>query len=252
MTSARRLEPVAARSPTCDLDAADTAAVDAPRARAVRRRAHPGGRAGVGRARPARVGRAAARAAPRGARVPPPLRAAADRCSSAGCRSATRTCRRRPRPPTPCSATPTVAAAVLMMVACGLGDPVAYLAEKSGALVQDVVPVPGQGELLGQRRLGAADVPQRERLSPARARLPAAAVPARRPRPHRGPAHRLPARGAAAAVRRGPRGALRAGVHHRSAAVVRRRRRSARAAAGAARRRPRTPTCGWPRSRRPR
>ncbi len=38
----------------------------------------------------------------------------------------------------------TVPAAVLTMVACGLGEPLAYLAEKSGALVQDVVPVPGQ------------------------------------------------------------------------------------------------------------
>ncbi|MFF3389979.1 TauD/TfdA family dioxygenase [Streptomyces sp. NPDC002669] len=38
----------------------------------------------------------------------------------------------------------TVPAALLTMVACGLGDPLAYLAEKSGALVQDVVPVPGQ------------------------------------------------------------------------------------------------------------
>ncbi|MFD9358439.1 TauD/TfdA family dioxygenase [Streptomyces sp. NPDC060031] len=38
----------------------------------------------------------------------------------------------------------TVPAAVLTMVACGLGDPLAYRAEKSGALVQDVVPVPGQ------------------------------------------------------------------------------------------------------------
>ncbi|WP_035841506.1 clavaminate synthase family protein [Kitasatospora azatica] len=37
-----------------------------------------------------------------------------------------------------------VPAAVLTMVACGLGDPLAYQAEKSGALVQDVVPVPGQ------------------------------------------------------------------------------------------------------------
>ncbi|MFD9271537.1 TauD/TfdA family dioxygenase [Streptomyces goshikiensis] len=35
-------------------------------------------------------------------------------------------------------------AAVLTMVACGLGEPLAYRAEKSGALVQDVVPVPGQ------------------------------------------------------------------------------------------------------------
>jgi L-asparagine oxygenase len=43
----------------------------------------------------------------------------------------------------------TVPAAVLMMVACGLGDPVAYLAEKSGALVQDVVPVPGKESFSG-------------------------------------------------------------------------------------------------------
>ncbi|WP_326695523.1 clavaminate synthase family protein [Streptomyces sp. NBC_01766] len=38
----------------------------------------------------------------------------------------------------------SVSAAVLTMVACGLGEPLAYRAEKSGALVQDVVPVPGQ------------------------------------------------------------------------------------------------------------
>ncbi|MEV6393488.1 clavaminate synthase family protein [Streptomyces sp. NPDC051907] len=38
----------------------------------------------------------------------------------------------------------TISAAVLTMVACGLGEPLAYRAEKSGALVQDVVPVPGQ------------------------------------------------------------------------------------------------------------
>jgi L-asparagine oxygenase len=43
----------------------------------------------------------------------------------------------------------TVSAAVLMMVACGLGDPAAYLAEKSGALVQDVVPVPGRERFSG-------------------------------------------------------------------------------------------------------
>jgi L-asparagine oxygenase len=36
-----------------------------------------------------------------------------------------------------------------MMVACGLGDPAAYLAEKSGALVQDVVPVPGRESFSG-------------------------------------------------------------------------------------------------------
>ncbi|XVS61971.1 TauD/TfdA family dioxygenase [Actinosynnema sp. CA-299493] len=44
---------------------------------------------------------------------------------------------------------PTVAAAVLTMVACGLGDPAAYLAEKFGALVQDVVPVPGRENFSG-------------------------------------------------------------------------------------------------------
>ncbi|MFD9318727.1 TauD/TfdA family dioxygenase [Streptomyces sp. NPDC060053] len=38
----------------------------------------------------------------------------------------------------------TISAAVLTMVACGLGEPLAYLGEKTGALVQDVVPVPGQ------------------------------------------------------------------------------------------------------------
>ena len=38
----------------------------------------------------------------------------------------------------------TVPAALLTMLACGLGEPLAYQAEKSGALVQDVVPVPGQ------------------------------------------------------------------------------------------------------------
>ncbi|GAA1226105.1 clavaminate synthase family protein [Kitasatospora nipponensis] len=43
----------------------------------------------------------------------------------------------------------TVPAAVLTMVACGLGEPLAYLAEKSGALVQDVVPVPGQESFHG-------------------------------------------------------------------------------------------------------
>jgi L-asparagine oxygenase len=43
----------------------------------------------------------------------------------------------------------TVAAAVLTMIACGLGDPAAYLAEKSGALVQDVVPVPGREKFSG-------------------------------------------------------------------------------------------------------
>lgn len=56
-------------------------------------------------------------------------------------------------------ATPTVrgsvqrttsrSAALLVMAACGLGDPGAFRAEKSGALVQDVVPVPGQEEFQG-------------------------------------------------------------------------------------------------------
>ncbi|MFE0119359.1 TauD/TfdA family dioxygenase [[Kitasatospora] papulosa] len=43
----------------------------------------------------------------------------------------------------------TVPAALLTMVACGLGEPLAYRAEKSGALVQDVVPVPGQENFHG-------------------------------------------------------------------------------------------------------
>ncbi|MEU5807516.1 MULTISPECIES: clavaminate synthase family protein [unclassified Streptomyces] len=43
----------------------------------------------------------------------------------------------------------SVAAAVLLMVACGLGDPAAFRREKSGALVQDVVPVPGREEFQG-------------------------------------------------------------------------------------------------------
>ncbi|MFG1796164.1 TauD/TfdA family dioxygenase [Nocardia sp. NPDC049149] len=44
---------------------------------------------------------------------------------------------------------PTVAAAVLTMLACVLGDPLAYLAEKSGALVQDVVPIRGKESFSG-------------------------------------------------------------------------------------------------------
>ena len=57
-------------------------------------------------------------------------------------------------PPTPSTLDsvqrePSVAAAVLTMVACGLGDPTAYLAEKAGALVQDVVPVPGRERFSG-------------------------------------------------------------------------------------------------------
>lgn len=43
----------------------------------------------------------------------------------------------------------TVPAALLVMVACELGDPAAFLAEKSGALVQDVVPVPGREAVQG-------------------------------------------------------------------------------------------------------
>jgi L-asparagine oxygenase len=42
---------------------------------------------------------------------------------------------------------PSESAAILLMFAAGLGDPVAYRSEKSGALVQDVVPVPGREEL---------------------------------------------------------------------------------------------------------
>jgi L-asparagine oxygenase len=43
----------------------------------------------------------------------------------------------------------TVSAACLILTACGLGDPVAFEAEKSGALVQDVVPVRGQEDFQG-------------------------------------------------------------------------------------------------------
>ncbi|QUH02375.1 TauD/TfdA family dioxygenase [Saccharopolyspora erythraea] len=45
--------------------------------------------------------------------------------------------------------TATISAAVLMMFACGLGDPASFRPEKSGALVQDVVPVPGKEEFQG-------------------------------------------------------------------------------------------------------
>ncbi|MFJ7209122.1 TauD/TfdA family dioxygenase [Streptomyces sp. NPDC098789] len=45
--------------------------------------------------------------------------------------------------------TATVPASVLMLVACGLGDPAAFRPEKTGALVQDVVPVPGREEFQG-------------------------------------------------------------------------------------------------------
>ncbi len=40
--------------------------------------------------------------------------------------------------------TASVPAAVLLMLSCGLGDPMAFGAEKGGALVQDVVPIPGR------------------------------------------------------------------------------------------------------------
>ncbi|MFD8363460.1 TauD/TfdA family dioxygenase [Streptomyces hygroscopicus] len=43
----------------------------------------------------------------------------------------------------------SVSAALLTMIAAGLGDPAAFLAEKSGALVQDVVPVKGREEFQG-------------------------------------------------------------------------------------------------------
>ncbi|MCX4639677.1 clavaminate synthase family protein [Streptomyces platensis] len=43
----------------------------------------------------------------------------------------------------------SVSAAMLTMVACGLGDPAAFRPEKTGALVQDVVPVPGKEEFQG-------------------------------------------------------------------------------------------------------
>ncbi|MFE2373280.1 TauD/TfdA family dioxygenase [Streptomyces sp. NPDC059398] len=45
--------------------------------------------------------------------------------------------------------TADVSAAVLVMIAAGLGDPAAFRPEKGGALVQDVVPVPGQEDFQG-------------------------------------------------------------------------------------------------------
>lgn len=45
--------------------------------------------------------------------------------------------------------TPTLSAAVLLLAAGGLGDPAGFRQEKSGALVHDVVPVPGREELQG-------------------------------------------------------------------------------------------------------
>jgi L-asparagine oxygenase len=50
----------------------------------------------------------------------------------------------------------TPQAALLMCIASGLGDPASFLAEKSGALVQDVVPVPGRESL--QSNEGSATV----------------------------------------------------------------------------------------------
>lgn len=44
---------------------------------------------------------------------------------------------------------PSLPAAMLLLFAAGLGDPAAFAAEKSGALVQDVVPVPGDEEVQG-------------------------------------------------------------------------------------------------------
>lgn len=57
-------------------------------------------------------------------------------------------------PPTPnvsgsVQRNPSISSAVLLMIASGLGDPAAYRPEKSGALVQNVVPVPGQEEIQG-------------------------------------------------------------------------------------------------------
>lgn len=43
----------------------------------------------------------------------------------------------------------TVPAALLMLVASTLGDPIAFRPEKSGSMVQDVVPVPGSEEFQG-------------------------------------------------------------------------------------------------------
>ncbi|MEW1656677.1 MULTISPECIES: clavaminate synthase family protein [unclassified Streptomyces] len=45
--------------------------------------------------------------------------------------------------------TATVPASMLVLAACGLGDPAAFRPEKTGALVQDVVPVPGREEFQG-------------------------------------------------------------------------------------------------------
>lgn len=43
----------------------------------------------------------------------------------------------------------TIPAALLMLVASALGDPIAFRPEKSGAMVQNVVPVPGSEEFQG-------------------------------------------------------------------------------------------------------
>lgn len=52
-----------------------------------------------------------------------------------------------------------ITAAMLMVAACELGDPIAFRAEKSGALVQDVVPVPGCEDVRGDA--GSALLPLR-------------------------------------------------------------------------------------------
>ena len=52
--------------------------------------------------------------------------------------------------------TATPGAAALVMLACGLGDPGAFLAEKSGMLVQDVVPVRGHEDFQGN--LGSVEL----------------------------------------------------------------------------------------------
>lgn len=44
---------------------------------------------------------------------------------------------------------PTLPAAVLTLMASGFGDPAAFAEEKSGALVQDIVPVPGEERFQG-------------------------------------------------------------------------------------------------------
>ncbi|MEV4739344.1 TauD/TfdA family dioxygenase [Streptomyces sp. NPDC049555] len=54
-----------------------------------------------------------------------------------------------PSAPDSVQRTATVAAGVLTAVACGLGDPAAFRPEKTGALVQDVIPRRGQEDFQG-------------------------------------------------------------------------------------------------------